>query len=122
MSAAVAGGDPAQELERAVASLVNQVGHWQAPRWAARASGDDLSRADLVHKLVQDVADLAADVEGQPRRPVPRLDNDLALPDQLRVVTTDLLLAAPTPPPPGPATPSAPARATAAVTTTQRAL
>lgn len=51
-------------------------------------------RADLLHGLVQEVADLAADAEGQPRRPVPRLDNDLALPDQLRVVAADLVAAA----------------------------
>lgn len=44
---------------------------------------------------MQEVADLAADAEGQPRRPVPRLDNDLALPDQLRVVAADLVAAAP---------------------------
>ncbi|HEX8626537.1 MAG TPA: hypothetical protein VF755_00005, partial [Catenuloplanes sp.] len=37
------------------------------------------------------IADLAADGERQPRRPVPRLDTDLALTDQLRVVTADLL-------------------------------
>jgi hypothetical protein len=52
-------------------------------------------RADLLHGLVQEVADLAADAEGQPRRPVTRLDNDLALPDQLRVVAADLVAAAP---------------------------
>jgi hypothetical protein len=44
---------------------------------------------------VQEIANLAADAEGQPRRAVPRLDNDLALPDQLRVVAADLLAAAP---------------------------
>jgi hypothetical protein len=48
-----------------------------------------------VHDLVQEVADLAADAEGQPHRPVPRLDNDLALADQLRVVAADLIAAAP---------------------------
>jgi hypothetical protein len=51
----------------------------------------------VVHGLVQQLADWAADQEGQPRRPVPRLDSDLALPDQLRVVTTDLVAAAPPP-------------------------
>ena len=49
--------------------------------------------ADLVHRLVQEVANLAADAEGQPRRTVPQLDNDLALPDQLRVVAADLVAA-----------------------------
>ncbi len=46
-------------------------------------------------RLVQLIADLAATAEGRPPRVVPRLDNDLALPDQLRVVVTDLILAAP---------------------------
>jgi hypothetical protein len=50
-----------------------------------------------VYGLVQRFADWAADLEGQPRRVVPRLDSDLALPDQLRVVAADL--AATTPPP-----------------------
>ncbi|WP_433117794.1 hypothetical protein [Micromonospora sp. CA-246542] len=79
------------ELEQAVRSLVGQVGHWEQPRWAATATTGNVPRADLVHRLVQEVANLAADAEGQPRRTVPRLDNDLALPDQLRVVTADLL-------------------------------
>ncbi|MBX7269104.1 hypothetical protein KIF24_25820 [Micromonospora sp. Llam7] len=75
--------------------LVQQVAHWQQPRWAAVAAGGNVSRADLVHRLVQEIANLAADAEGQPRRTVPRLDNDLALPDQLRVVAADLLAAGP---------------------------
>ncbi|WP_117671261.1 hypothetical protein [Micromonospora sp. MW-13] len=85
----------AAELDRAVGLLVRQVGHWQQPRWAAVAGGGNVSRADLVHRLVQELANLAADAEGQPRRAVPRLGNDLALPDQLRVVAADLLAAAP---------------------------
>jgi hypothetical protein len=75
-------------LAREVDLLVNEVGHWTTPRWRAWAGG--------VHALVQRIADLAADAEGQPRRAVPRLDNDLALPDQLRVVATDLVAARPT--------------------------
>jgi hypothetical protein len=47
-----------------------------------------------VHGLVQAIADLAAVAEGQPLRPVPRI-GDVALRDQLRVVTTDLLAADP---------------------------
>ncbi|MEU7608696.1 hypothetical protein [Micromonospora sp. NPDC049204] len=80
----------AAELEQAVRLLVGQVGHWQQPRWAAVATTGNVPRADLVHRLVQELANLAADAEGEPRRSVPRLDNDLALPDQLRVVTADL--------------------------------
>ncbi|WP_420118856.1 hypothetical protein [Micromonospora sp.] len=85
----------AAELDRAVTSLVRQVGHWQQPRWAAVAAGGNVSRADLVHKLVQEVADLAADAEGGPRRDVPRLAHPMALPDQLRVVAADLVAAGP---------------------------
>ncbi|MEU4396936.1 hypothetical protein ACIQH6_08185 [Micromonospora orduensis] len=85
----------ASELDQTVRLLVNQVGHWEQPRWAATATTGNVPRADLVHRLVQEIANLAADAEGQPRRVVPRLDNDLALPDQLRVVTADLLAARP---------------------------
>jgi hypothetical protein len=84
----------ADELTMAVARLVNQVSHWTPPRWAA-SSVSGPTKAEVVHALVQGVADLAADAEGEPRRPVPRLDSDLALPDQLRVVTADLAAAAP---------------------------
>ncbi|MER7458297.1 hypothetical protein [Micromonospora sp. NPDC126480] len=87
-------GDGA-ELVRVVDLLVRQVGHWQRPRWSAVAAGGNVSRADLVHRLVQELANLAADAEGQPRRTVPRLDTDLVLPDQLRVVTADLVAAQP---------------------------
>ena len=73
--------------------LVGRIAHWTPSRWKLpTASG--ASRADVVHGLVQEIADLGADAEGRPRRPVPRLDNDLVLPDQLRVVTADLLAAA----------------------------
>ncbi|MFY1619396.1 hypothetical protein [Micromonospora sp. WMMD736] len=102
------------ELEQAVRLLVGQVGHWEQPRWAATATTGNVSRADLVHRLVQEVANLAADAEGQPRRTVPRLDNDLALPDQLRVVTADLLAAG--------ADADVLARAAAEVTATRNAL
>ncbi|SCG66524.1 hypothetical protein [Micromonospora coxensis] len=85
----------AAELDRAVGLLVRQVGHWQQPRWAARLDSGDGSRADHVHRLVQTIADLGADAEGGPRRRVPRLPNDLALVDQLRVVAADLVAAAP---------------------------
>jgi hypothetical protein len=93
----------AQELDRAVELFVRQVGHWQQPRWSAPATVGDsaagaelaggASRGDVVHRLVQEIADLAADAEGEPRREVPRIDNDLALPDQLRVVAADLVAA-----------------------------
>jgi hypothetical protein len=75
---------------------VNQVSHWTPGRWSRTAPGGG-TRGDLVHGLVQRLADWAADQEGQPRRPVPRLGSDLTLPDQLRVVATDLAAAAPPP-------------------------
>ncbi|WP_406037876.1 hypothetical protein OG799_24155 [Micromonospora sp. NBC_00898] len=104
----------AAELDRAVELLVRQVGHWQQPRWSATAEGGNVSRADLVHKLVQEIANLAADAEGGLRRDVPRLGNDLVLPDQLRVVAADLRAAGP---------PDAVlARAAAVVTATRSAL
>jgi hypothetical protein len=44
-----------------------------------------------MHALVQALADLTADAEGRERRTVPRLPNDLNLPDQLQVIGVDLL-------------------------------
>jgi hypothetical protein len=42
---------------------------------------------------VQALADRSRAAEGRPPLAVPRLDNDLGLPDQVRVVAADLLLA-----------------------------
>ena len=78
-------------LAHEVRRLVDRVSHWTPPRWAASSSSGAETRADLVFALVQDLADRAADAEGVPRRPVPRLDHDVALPDQLRVIAADLL-------------------------------
>lgn len=84
--------DPPEELDRRVTRLIGTVAHWAPPRWAAPVAAGP-SRAEVVHGLVQRVADLAARAEGGPSRPVPVLDNDLTLPYQLRVVTDDLLAA-----------------------------
>jgi hypothetical protein len=97
---ATAGPDPARVLLRRL-ERAHAKGVALAPRrWEGH-------RADRVHQAVQRLADLAADCEsavdcesaaGPPaRRPVPRLANDLALPDQLTVVVHDLLLADPSP-------------------------
>ncbi|MGC4851975.1 hypothetical protein ACLQ24_00945 [Micromonospora sp. DT4] len=104
----------AAELDKAVQLLVRQVGHWEQPRWAATAPTGNVPRTDLVHRLAQEIANLAADAEGIPRRTVPRLNNDLALPDQVRVVTADLLAAG--------ADAEVLARAAAEVTATRNAL
>jgi hypothetical protein len=68
--------------------LLNQVRHWEQPRWAGRA--------DRTFALIQLLADLAADAEGRPRRVVPRV-HDMVLPDQIRVLADDLLAAEPPP-------------------------
>ena len=85
--------DAAEELVRAVDRLVDRVGHWPSSRWAVAAGTGDRSRADVVHALVQRLADLEAGATGRASRPVPRLANDLALPDQVRVMTLDLVAA-----------------------------
>jgi hypothetical protein len=71
------------ELERAIGRVVEGTRHWSPARWA--------SRAGVMHALVQALADLTADAEGDPRREVPRLPNDMNLPDQLQVIGLDLL-------------------------------
>lgn len=85
------------DLGRVVDLLTRQVSHWTAPRWQAPAASGDGTKADAVHRLVQRLADLAADVEGRVRQEVPRLEHDTALPDQLRVVAADLVAADPPP-------------------------
>ena len=77
----------ADEFAASVRKLVGQVSHWTPSRWAAS------SRAVLMYGLIQTLADRTADAEGEPRRVVPRLANDLALPDQLRVVAADAIAA-----------------------------
>lgn len=84
-------------LRRESRSLVQRLRLWTPARWAAAAPPHG-SRADLAHHLAQALADVAADVERQPRRPLPRLDSDLGLPDQLAVTADDLARAAPTVP------------------------
>jgi hypothetical protein len=92
------------------------VGHWTPQRWAKTpnaktpnadvphaelvqtAAPEGATRADLMFRLVQRLADLAGEAEGRTRRLVPRLDNDLALVDQVRVMVLDLQRA-PAPPP-----------------------
>jgi hypothetical protein len=85
---------PADQLGAAVRKLVGQVSHWTPPRWAASGLSG-ASRAALMHDLIQWLADRGAQAEGRPPVPVPRLDNDLALPDQLQVVAADLRRFAP---------------------------
>ncbi|GAA0533399.1 hypothetical protein GCM10010172_12850 [Paractinoplanes ferrugineus] len=93
------------DFATSVERLHNQVRHWEQPRWKGKA--------EQMYALVQHLADLGADAEGQPRRVVPR-EHDMILPDQLRVVADDLLAAAPAP--------EALAEATEAVDRTRRGM
>jgi hypothetical protein len=77
----------ADEFATSVRKLAGQVSHWTPSRWAAS------SRAAVLHELLQRLADRTADAEAEPHREVPRLANDLALPDQLRVIAADAMAA-----------------------------
>jgi len=81
------------QLVHAVDQLADHVGHWPPSRWAKPSARPDRSRAEVVHALAQRLADLEAELTGRPTLPVPRLENDLALPDQVRVMALDLLAA-----------------------------
>ena len=83
----------AAELAAAADRLVSRTGHWTPARWAAASHTGTGSRADDVFALVTRLADACAAVEGRAARPVPRLDTDLVLPDQLRVMIADLVAA-----------------------------
>jgi hypothetical protein len=87
------GSERSDELRRAVDRLVARVNHWQPNRWSRPTADETMSRADCVHALAQRFADAAAEAEGRPPRRVPRLTNDLALVDQVRVLAADVLAA-----------------------------
>ncbi|GLY96491.1 hypothetical protein [Actinoplanes sp. NBRC 103695] len=80
------------DFSAGVERLLKQIAYWEESRWR-RPAGDG-TRADAVHTLIQTLADLGADAESRPHRPVPRV-HDMVLPDQLRVMTDDLLAADP---------------------------
>jgi len=63
---------------------------WTERSWRHRGA-DGRSRADVAFEAVQRLADLAADAEGEPRRPVPRLDGPVGagIADQLAVMVHD---------------------------------
>jgi len=76
----------AADFRTSIDRLVAQVGHWEQHRWSKPPA------ADTVYALVQRLADLGADAENRPHRPVPRV-SDLVLVDQVRVMADDLLAA-----------------------------
>jgi hypothetical protein len=86
--------DPVTLLTREARSLVQRLRLWTPQRWAA-AAPPYASRGELVHHLAQSFADAAAALEGESPRVLPRLDSDLALPDQLAVTADDLVRAGP---------------------------
>ena len=78
--------DAGELLAREARSLVERLRVWTPARWAAEAPPYG-TRADLVHHLAQWLARRAGEA---PVR-LPRLDSDLALPDQLAVTADDLV-------------------------------
>ena len=85
---------PVDLLRRESRSLVQRLRLWTPARYAAAAPPWG-TRGDLVLHLAQACATAAADLEGAPRRTLPRLDSDLGLADQLAVTSDDLVRAAP---------------------------
>ena len=81
-------------LRKEVGALVARLRLWTPARWAAACEPWG-TRADLGRHLAQSWADLAADLEGQPRRPLPVLAPDLLVADQLAVTGDDLVRASP---------------------------
>ena len=71
-------------LDGEARSLVERLRVWTPTRWAAAAPPFG-TRGDLVHHLAQAFAAQESD------HPLPRLDSDLALPDQLAVTADDLV-------------------------------
>ena len=86
--------DPRSEavalLARESASLVERLRLWTPTRWAASADPYG-TRGDLVHHLASSFVELA----GEAPVALPRLDSDLALPDQLAVTADDLVRTGP---------------------------
>lgn len=91
--------DPTALLARESRSLVQRLRLWTPARYAAVAPRPTrhglATRGDVVHHLAQSLADRAAALEGGPPRPLPRLDSDLGLADQLAVTADDLVRCGP---------------------------
>jgi hypothetical protein len=79
--------------------LLPRLRRWTADNWALPATSTAgagagpagrATRAAVAAAVAQRLADLGADAEGRPRRPVPRLA-DTVLADQLAVLVDDVL-------------------------------
>jgi hypothetical protein len=70
--------------------LLRRLSTWTERSWR-HVGSDGRRRADVVFDAVQQLADLTADAEGEPRRPVPRLDGPVGagVADQLAVMVHD---------------------------------
>ncbi|BAL85993.1 hypothetical protein AMIS_7730 [Actinoplanes missouriensis 431] len=84
------------DFAAAIDRLLNQVRHWEERRWSQPATTTGQTRAQLIHGLAQQLADLGAEAEKSPRHELPLL-HPMVLPDQLRVLADDILIAGPPP-------------------------
>ncbi|MFG1921172.1 hypothetical protein [Cryptosporangium sp. NPDC048952] len=104
---------PEDRFRRSVDRLTTLLSYWTPPRFSAAASPSLADAASAVspaamtpspveggatvagclHLVVQALADLGADAEGQPRRAVPRMAEPGTLVDQLTVLGNDLVAA-----------------------------
>ncbi len=76
------------EVLRAAERLADRL-RMLGPRWAARSHAADAQPVAAVREALQQLADLGARAEGEPRRPVPDIGLH-ALADQLLVLTRDV--------------------------------
>jgi hypothetical protein len=105
----------ADSLRASLVRIIGRISYWTPSRWRssvvpsansgallladfdsvsaipAAVTEPGVTRAELVQALVQQIADLGAAAENRAHRLVPVAVNPVVLPDQLQVVTTDLL-------------------------------
>ncbi|PPK97221.1 hypothetical protein CLV92_10436 [Kineococcus xinjiangensis] len=86
------GRTPAEGVRAELRRVVDRLRSLPLSRLDRPAEGADVSRADVARRTAQALADLAADAEGAPRRPLPRLAVH-GVGDQLAVVGADVLAA-----------------------------
>ena len=85
------GGVRRSPVDLGAADLVRRLRRWTPAGWTVPAEPPAAgTRADATAAAVQRIADIGADAEQRPRRPVPRLA-DKALADQLAVVVDDVV-------------------------------
>ena len=101
---------PDDRFRLSMGRLTTLLSYWTPPRFSAAASpllqeataglGAVPERggtvADQLAAVVQVLADVGADTEGQPRRPVPRAAEPAGMVDQLTVLGEDVVAAGPT--------------------------